>query len=102
MQKIKFETSFLLVLFKTLPKILYSKVKLQLLHIVFTNFHSTTVLKQNLKKKNSIKKRNDNPRTSLAVQRFGLSVSNAGSAGSIPAWGTKIPNATQQLSTCSN
>ena len=52
MEKMKFETSsFLLVLFKTLPKILYSKVKLQLLRIVFTNFHTTTVLKQNLKKK---------------------------------------------------
>ena len=54
MQKIKFETSFLLVLFKILPKILYSKVKLQLLHIVFTNFHTTTVLKQNLKKKKKV------------------------------------------------
>ena len=54
MQKIKFETSFLLVLFKTLPKIMYSKVKLQFLHIVFTNFHTTTVLKQNLKKKKKL------------------------------------------------
>ena len=81
---------------------MYSKVKLQFLHIVFTNFHTTTVLKQNLKKKKTQLKKNYNPRTSLAVQWFGLSVSNAGSAGSIPGWGTKIPNATQQLSTCSN
>ena len=36
----------------------------------------------------------DSGGTSLAVQWLKLHTSNAGSAGSIPGWGTKIPNAT--------
>lgn len=31
---------------------------------------------------------------SLAVQKLGLCAATAGGMGSIPSWGTKIPNAT--------
>ena len=34
--------------------------------------------------------------TSLAVKGLRFCASNAGDAGSIPGWGTKIPHATQQ------
>ena len=36
-----------------------------------------------------------NARTSLAVQWLRLRASNAGGAGSIPGWGTRIPHAAQ-------
>lgn len=32
---------------------------------------------------------------SLAVQKLGLCAATAGGMGSIPSWGTKIPNATR-------
>ena len=38
----------------------------------------------------SFKPINENSGTSLAVQWLGLHTSNAGGAGSIPGWGTKI------------
>ena len=37
----------------------------------------------------------NHPRTSLAVQWLRLRACNAGGAGSIPGWGTKIPHVVQ-------